>query len=50
MTQTIIVAVIVLAALAITIYRVFIKPSCSCGCSKCHDGKKDEPKFDPLAE
>ena len=50
MAETIIVAVIILAALAITIHRVFIKPSCSCGCSKCHDGKKDEAEFDPLAE
>ena len=50
MAQTIIVAVIILAAVALTIYRVFLKPACSCGCSKCPPKKDDETKFDPLAE
>jgi hypothetical protein len=50
MAQTIAVVVIILAAVALTIYRVFIKPACSCGCSKCHPKKDEEGKFDPLAE
>ena len=47
--ETIIVAVIILAAFGVTIYKVFFKPSCSCGCSKCKP-KGDEAEYDPLAE
>jgi hypothetical protein len=50
MVQTIIVAVIVLGALALTLYKIFVKPSCSCGCSKCRGGEGDETRLDPLAE
>jgi hypothetical protein len=32
----IIIGVIILAALALTIYKVFLRPSCGCGCG----GKK----------
>ena len=48
MAQTIVVAVIILGALALAIHKIFIKPSCSCGCSKCKPSKDE--KFDPLAE
>jgi DNA-binding XRE family transcriptional regulator len=47
--EKIIVAVIIIAALGITIYKIFFKPACSCGCSKCKP-KGDEPEFDPLQE
>jgi hypothetical protein len=41
--QTVIVAVVLLAAAGITVYRIFFKPSCGCGCG----GKK---KGRPLDE
>lgn len=50
MTQAIIVGVIILGALGLTIYRIFFKPACSCGCSKCPPKKDGEAKFDPLAD
>jgi hypothetical protein len=47
--EKIVVAVIILAAVALTIYKVFFKPSCGCGCSKCKP-KGDEAEFDPLRD
>ncbi|MDR2405506.1 MAG: FeoB-associated Cys-rich membrane protein [Deltaproteobacteria bacterium] len=30
--ETIIIVAIIVAALGFSIYRIFVKPSCSCGC------------------
>ncbi|MDR2442320.1 MAG: FeoB-associated Cys-rich membrane protein [Deltaproteobacteria bacterium] len=50
--ETIIVILVIAAAMALCVYKIFIKPSCNCGCEKCKPTKADddEPKFDPLAE
>ncbi|MDR1086189.1 MAG: hypothetical protein LBP22_15365 [Deltaproteobacteria bacterium] len=47
--QTAIVAVILLAAAGITIYRVFFRPSCGCGCGgKKHHNRPltDDPSME----
>ncbi|MDR1312549.1 MAG: hypothetical protein LBQ12_02365 [Deltaproteobacteria bacterium] len=41
-----IIGVIVLGALGLTFYKVFVRPSCSCGCG----GKKKHKKCPSLAE
>ncbi|MDR2351028.1 MAG: FeoB-associated Cys-rich membrane protein [Deltaproteobacteria bacterium] len=40
MTEKIIIGIIVLAALALTVYKVFMRPTCNCGCG----GKKGKEK------
>ncbi|MDR1873192.1 MAG: hypothetical protein LBS60_14940 [Deltaproteobacteria bacterium] len=42
--QTVIVAIILVAAAGITVYRIFFRPSCGCGCG----GKKKNGR--PLSE
>ncbi|MDR2352455.1 MAG: hypothetical protein LBF22_04705 [Deltaproteobacteria bacterium] len=40
--EKIIVALIVIAALGFTFYKIFVRPSCSCGCGgKRKKGEKD---------
>ncbi|MDR2613189.1 MAG: hypothetical protein LBG06_10350 [Deltaproteobacteria bacterium] len=41
--EQVIVGVIVLGALGLTLYKVFVRPSCSCGCG----GKKGKDKKCP---
>jgi hypothetical protein len=41
--EQVIIGIIILGALALTLYKIFVKPSCSCGCggkkSKCKAGE-----------
>jgi hypothetical protein len=37
--ETIIIAVIILAAVGFSVYKIFFRPSCSCGCG-CGKKKK----------
>ncbi|MDR1297549.1 MAG: hypothetical protein LBO05_09305 [Deltaproteobacteria bacterium] len=50
--EYVIVAVIIVAALGVAVYRVAYKPSCGCGCG-CggpKKGGKGEDRPDPLAD
>ncbi|MDR0549984.1 MAG: hypothetical protein LBI10_11335 [Deltaproteobacteria bacterium] len=46
--QTIIVAAILVAAAGITVYRIFFKPSCGCGCGGKKKGRplSDDPSLE----